>query len=313
MDIYEAAAYYDFIICTDRDSVSFPRRLLIIDTDKYSVGFCECLENGNYHKICEYVLPNGNNCLTDINKLFSQKIKEKDIFYIFEKHLDTFNKIMKNYYRSDGHMDTSFKESIGLEINCSDIEIIFKATEDRLNKLFSSLDEYWYNSGFKEEDTNIMMVGKCADLFPIRYFVKSYFSFDPFLADERYVNDIYSDKPSQIYEVGKKLFNEKRKRAEEIFVSVYDRIEGKSMKQKLSLSNNKETEEINYFGPIFVSVDEGLEFEVNSEKKTIILPYSVEPLDCDVVDVGLQIRNDIFIISIRRFYYPTKIYEIPIK
>ena len=311
MDIYEAAAYYDFAVCNARDGLVFPRRLFIIDTDKYSVIFCECSEKGSCKKICEYVLPDKNDCITDMNDALPQQIGEKDIFKVLEGHLGTFNSVMENYYRSEGQMDTSFKELIGTEIKCSDMESIFRTPEDRLNKLFSSLEESWEKAGFEEENTNIMLIGKCADLFPIRYFVKAFFSFDPFLADERYVNDTYSDKPSQICEIGQKMLEEKRKREEEVFVYVYDNISEKKVKQKLLLRNKEENEEIEYFGPVFVSVKDGLEFEVNTEKKKIALPYSVEPLDCDVVDVGLQMKKDVIAIIIRRFDHPTRIYEVP--
>ena len=55
---------------------------------------------------------------------------------------------------------------------------------------------------------------------------------------------------------------------------------------------------------------DGLEFDVNNEKRNIGLPYSVEPLDCDVIDVGLKIKKGAAVISIRRFDYPTRIYEV---
>lgn len=311
IDIYEASAYYEFHICSGREGVVFPRRLLIIDTDKYSVCFCECLEKGNYNKICEYVLPSENDCITDMNNALSKQISENDIFGVLDGRVDTFNGIMQSYYRSEGLMDTSFKELIGAEIKCSDMEIVFKTPEDRLNTLFSSLEGLWKQSGFDEENTNIMLIGKCADLFPIRYFVKAFFSFDPFLTDERYVNDTYSDKPSQVYEIGKRLIEEKRKKEEDVFVCVYDNISGKKVKQKLLLHNEEETGEIEYFGPIFVSAKDGLEFDVNDEKRNIALPYAVEPMDCDVVDVGLKIKKNAIAIVIRRFDYPTRIYEMP--
>lgn len=311
MDIYEASAYYEFTTCSGRDGVVFPRRLLIIDTDKYSVCFCECLEKGNYNKICEYVLPSENDCVTDMNNALSKQIRENDIFGVLDGRVDTFNGIMENYYRSEGQMDTSFKELIGAEIKCSDMEIVFKTPEDRINTLFSSLEGLWEQSGFDEENTNIMLIGKCADLFPIRYFVKAFFSFDPFLTDERYVNDTYSDKPSQVCEIGKRLLEEKRKKEKDVFVCVYDNISGKKVKQKLLLHNEEEAGEIEYFGPIFVSVKDGLEFDVNNKKRNIALPYSVEPMDCDVVDVGLKIKKGAVVISIRRFDYPTRIYEVP--
>ena len=309
MDIYEASAYYEFASCSGRDGVVFPRRLLIIDIDKYSVCFCECLENGNYNKICEYVLPDKNDCITDMNNSLPPQIEGKDIFGVLGERLDAFNSIMENYYRSEGQMDTSLKGLIGAEMKCSDMASIFKTPEDRLNMLFSDLEKFWEKSGFEEENTNIMLIGKCADLFPIRYLVKAFFSFDPFLMDERYVNDTYSDKPSQICEIGKRRLEEKRKK--DVFVCVYDNISGKKVKQKLLLHNEEETGKIEYFGPVFVSAKDGLEFEVNNEKRNIALPYSVEPLDCDVVDVGLKIKKGAAVISIRRFDYPTRIYDVP--
>lgn len=312
IDIFEASAFYEFATCSGKEGVVFPRRLFIIDTDKYSACFCECLENGNYNKVHEYFLPDNNDCKKDMNKSLPWQMKGKDIFGVLDGCLDTFNSIMENYYRSEGLMDTSLKELIGAEIKCSDMENVFRTPKDRLNILFSSLDELWEQFGFEEENTNIMLIGKCADLFPIRFFVKEFFSFDPFLADDRYVNDTYSDKPSQICEIGRRLLEEKRKIDEAVFVCVYDNISGKKVKQKLLLCNEEESEETEYLGPIFVSVKDGLEFDVNNEKRNIALPYSIEPLDCDVVDVGLKMKKGAVVISIRRFDYPTRIYEVPI-
>ena len=77
MDIYEAATYYDFITCAGRDGVVFPRKLLIVDTDKYSVYFCECSEKGICNKICEYILPEENDCISEMDKVLSQQTEKK--------------------------------------------------------------------------------------------------------------------------------------------------------------------------------------------------------------------------------------------
>ncbi len=311
MDVYEAAAFYDYSLCRDKKDTIFPRRMLIVDVDKYASCFCECTEKGNFNKVCEYSLPDGNDCMADMNKAFLQQTGKDDLLDVLGNHLDTFNSTMENYYRSDGQMDGSFQGLIGTEMKCSDIENVFKTPEERLNKLFSSLEKSWETSGFEEESTKIMLIGKSADLFPIRYLVKSYFSFDAFLADERYVNDAYDEKPSRICEIGNNLLEEKRKKQEEVYICVYDNISGEKVKQKLLLSNEGEDGVVEYFGPVFVSTKEGLEFEVDEEKKNIALPYSVDPLNCDVVDVGLRRKKDVVVINIRRFDFPTRVYEVP--
>ncbi len=310
-DKFEAAVFYDLSVCREKKKITFPRKLLIIDTDKYAACLCAYSENGNCEKAFEYAVPGGDDCIADVNNSLFQQMGKNDILEVLGGHTDSFNSAMENYYRSEGQMDTSFKGLTGSGIKCSDMEKIFKIPEERFNSLFSALEESWEKCGFEEENTYIMLIGKSADLFPVKYLVRSYFSFDPFLADERYVNDIYGDKTSQIYEKGKKLLEEKRKKEEEVYVCVYDNLSGTTVKQKLLLCDREGSGETEYFGPVFVSVKDGLEFEVNAEKKKIALPYSVETSDCDVVDIGLQTKKGAVVIVVRRVDNPEQIYEVP--
>lgn len=311
---FEAASFYVYNRSINNTDVSFPLHLVVFNVDDYSVGFCTCMKDGDIKIVCSTTLPGNNLCIEDINGVFCKKVKNyKSINDCVIANIKNFNQRMRLYYQSERQMNVHFDDILGIDIDCTGFEDVFKTVESKLNQLFSFLDDLWEKSKFDESEARIIIVGKTAVFYPIEYYVKSYLTFDPFLADDRFTNDTYSDAEDLIISIGEQEYNKKKNQEREIYINFLNVRGFKTQKKKLVLDpGQSDAEEIEFFGPIFVSKDAQIEFEVNSKKRMVDIPYSVEPLDSDVIEVGVCLNDDKPVIRIRRYNHPAQIYDVPV-
>ena len=313
-DKYLAVAYYDFSKNNENTDVNTYTDLLIVDVDLYSIGFCKHDNKGAVEKICEYSLPDAGECVKDINVGITQSLQhEVDIFDLLDDQVCEFNRLMKNYYRSEKMMNASFEELAGVSLDCAGFDDVFNVSRKKIDKLISSLNELWSSSGFDEAKTRIILFGKSSTLYPITYYIRSIFSFDPFLADDRFVNDSYSDRSDQIYEIGSKLYEESQRKMKEVFIYVYDGVGEQIVSQNLPIKEKRTDDDMEYFGPLFVSKGEELELENNSKKLKIPLHGMNEARDSCVIELGMRTVGEKLIACIRETEQPLNVYEYQIR
>lgn len=311
---FKAASYYDYHLNKKNRDIIFPLKLVVFNADEYSVGFCTCSKEGEIRIVCNFMLSDCGNCLDDINTIFCKETKDySSITDCLQMRLDSFNHMMRNYFRSARQLNSSFKELLGLEMNCSDFENLFKIVEDKINRLFSSIDDKWAKCEFDENEVRIIIIGKAAIFYPIEYYIKSHLTFDPFLTDERFANDSYPDSADKIVIIGTEAYIKKKSQEHEIYIHILNVETDLVEKKKLSFSSQQNiTEKLKYYGPILVTVHEPIKLEIDSKTKLIKVPYSIDPLEGDIVEVGICLNDGRPAIRIRRHYYPTRIYDIPI-
>ena len=313
ISLFEAISFYEYSRNKDKKDLPSLLHMVIFHADDYSVGFCTCTKEGQIKTVRIKTLSEKSSCMDDINQSFCKVTRRQDsISDCVNTNIDAFNKKMKMYYQSEKQMNPDFKDTLGIDLDCAGFDKIFTTACSRLEKLLSELDDLWSETQFDESDSRFMIVGKAALYYPITYCIKDFLTFDPFLADDRFVSDNYSDQADEIASIGEQAYNKEIESKRNIFIKLV-KADGAKEKEKIPvLDEDAKIEELKYLEPILVAADEPLEFEIHSKKKLIDLPYSLEALDCDVIEIGAFVVNRKPVIRIRRYHHPTRIYDIPV-
>ena len=311
---FEAAGFYEFNRCKENENGVPLLKLIIFNVDNYSVGFCTCTKDGQINTVHTVKLSEKIYCMDDINKAFMEVAKRKSsIDDCICPSIESFNKKMRMYYQSEKQLNSNFADALGLDLDCVGFEKIFGTALNRMGELLLMLNDLWPKTKFDESDSRFIIVGKAALYYPIEHCIKEFLTFDPFLPDDRFVSDTYPDRADMIISIGEQEYDKKR-RSERVIYLILTKENNRSEKIQLSVSDepHDDTAKIDYLEPIFVSADDQLELEVNSKKTLIDIPYSIAPLDCDVIGIGACMSGNNPIIRIRRYNHPDRIYDIPV-
>lgn len=308
---FESIGLYEFNRKKKNNDITSDIEMVVFNVDNYSVGFCKSNQNGQIAILTSKILESKSSCIEDINAAFQNAVKKKiDIFEYISPHLDSFNEKMKIFYQSERQMNSEFKDIIELDFDCSRVEDMFSTSKKKIEELLNMSEELWEDTKFDEEKCEILIVGKAALLYPIKHYIKEFLTFDPFLPDDRFVSDTYSDGVDEIVNLGMEEY--KRKQEQELFITVFG-INNKRNKRKIPVSVLSENGgELEYSDPIFITVDDRLKFEINSKKINIDIPYSIAPLDCDLIEIGACMIDSKLSVRLRRYNHPTRIYDIPV-
>ena len=253
---FEAASYYDYHVMTKKQKAEMtaPWNVVVFHTDNYSVGFCVCLEDGTIKEVGTYRLEERSDCMQDILIHLSRKYAEcskEDLQHCFIEQMEHWNEKMQYYFRSEKQIDAIALKVGDVDIVCSELEEVFCVVKSKLDKLFEAMTNLWETSSFDEDNVRIILTGNTAVYYPIEYFIKEYMTFDPFLLDERFVNDMYEHKADQIIVIGEELYYKNNTPQYDIFLCVLE--DNAIEKKKLFVSVEENTEENLYYGPIFIA------------------------------------------------------------
>lgn len=251
--------------------------------------------------------------MEDINDAFQKAAKKQiDVLEYISPHLDSFNAKMKMFYQSERQMNPEFKDIFELDLDCSGFDDVFCIARKKIEELLSALEEQWEDTKFDEEKCDILIVGKAAKFYPINHCIKEFLTFDPFLPDDRFVCDTYSDGVDEIVNLGMEEYKKRQEQDRKLFISVFG-TDKKREKKQIPISDLTENDnEVEYLAPMFITADDKLEFENNSKKISVDIPYSIDPLDCDLIEIGACIIDGRPSVRLRRYNHPTRIYDIPV-
>ena len=224
---FEAASYYDYHVMTKKQKAEMtaPWNVVVFHTDNYSVGFCVCLEDGTIKEVGTYRLEERSDCMQDILIHLSRKYAEcskEDLQHCFIEQMEHWNEKMRYYFRSEKQIDAIALKVGDVDIVCSELEEVFCVVKSKLDKLFEAMTNLWETSSFDEDNVRIILTGNTAVYYPIEYFIKEYMTFDPFLLDERFVNDMYEHKADQIIVIGEELYYKNNTPQYDIFLCVLE-------------------------------------------------------------------------------------------
>lgn len=311
---FEATSFYEFNRCKENENSVPLLKLIIFNVDNYSVGFCTCTKDGQINTVHTERLSEEIYCMDDINKAFMEATKRKSsIEDCVCPNIENFNKKMRMYYQSEKQLNSNFADALGLDLDCAGFEKIFDVALNRMGELLLELDDLWTKTKFDESESRFIIVGKAALYYPIVHCIKGFLTFDPFLPDDRFVSDVYPDRADKIISIGEQEYG-KKKKSERVIYVILAKENNLSEKKQLPVpdESHDDTVKTDYLEPIFVSADDQLKIEVNSKKMLIDIPYSIAPLDCDVIGIGACMSDNKPIIRIRRYNHPARIYDIPV-
>lgn len=310
---FEAIGFYEFNRKRNREDIPSQFNMVIIYVDDYSVGFCSCNKEGRITIVESRSLDIKSSCMDDIDMAYRNTSKREDgMFDCVIPCLDSFNTKMKMYYRSERQMNSDFKELLDLNLGCAEFDKIFSFARSRLKELLTGIEDLWSNARFDESECSIIIVGKAAVFYPITHCIKEFFTFDPFLPDDRFVSDTYSDRADKIIDVGMKEYIRRKEQEREIYLNIIRENEAQEKKKIPLLDTSEAGAQMEYLEPIFISAEDQLEFEMNSQKVLVDIPYSMDSLEYDVIGVGAFIRDNKPIVRIRRYNHQTRIHDIPV-
>lgn len=312
MSPFEAVSFYDFIN-RNRNGEVIPSLFYIVvfNVDDYSIGFCTCTKEGQVKTIDSRALSVKSSCMDDIHMIFCDTTKSKDsICDCVNSCLDGFNNKMWTYYQSERRMNPDFKDTLGIDLDCAGFDSVFNVARSRLGELLLELDDLWSKTKFNEDESRFIIVGKAALYYPIEHYIKEFLTFDPFLPDDRFVSDTYPDKADEIIDIGTREYSKKKESERNIYIKIVKGNNSDEKKKIPVLDTHEDGAKIEYLEPIFISADDQLEFELNLKKLHIDIPYSIAPLDYDIIGVGASISDNKLIIRLRRYNHPTRIYDI---
>ena len=312
---------------------------VLINCDDFSCSF-----------LCEE-----NDSVFLVKRVDYEKKCKTDVFGICEKivpeTLNEVNRKLYHYILSDRLMNEDLPFDFLKENDCRSYEMFLsefrKDIEDFAQMIFQKCAEERIDA----ETSFVVMAGRITELYLIRYFYLSCFSYDPMLVDPRIVfyhdkceDDLFMPKPDDaIEEIKREVTGEELKgeigeeEKEESGKEIKDfkqTIEKNTVKEDIAVNGVEKTEVyavilfgdgvekkgINIYeddmsidgftGPIFVAVSESLIVEINNRMKKVELPYKIDPLDCDMIEIAAFKRENKTYLRIRRCQYPTRFYDI---
>lgn len=308
---FESAVFYEYNRCKDNKDITFPLKIIVIDADDYSIGFCTCTKKGDVKIVSSKNLTGDKTCIQDIDDVFCKNLKVyKNICDLDDESIETFNKRMKFYYKSEKIMNEDF-EDIGLNLKCDEFENLFHCVKNKFSELLSSFSDICESNNFNKDDYKIIIIGKAASFYPVKYYIKSILAFDAFLPDSRFLNENYSVAEDEIVAIGEKAYIDKRNREQEIYISLINMVSQNKEKIKIPfIETQSEDKEDMFLGPIFISKDDKLAFEINSKENLCELKDPLKISDVIAVEVGLFLKDDKYFIRVRKYKKPDRFFDL---
>lgn len=305
---YEAASLYDYTIS------HMDAHYLVLDFDDCSYGYCRCNNQGTTEllhswtsissdlwKMCVEALKKivGNDYPFDVDQEFLNQITSRNDLLV-----------LHNYFNSDRQYDEELYHFSGKAISCQEFESLLSGVKAKLDDLFSHIRKQLDSNMLI--DSKIIILGRAQRIAMLTFYVKEKFSGDPLLPDDRFRNAEFKDSVDSIIELGMRLYEAKSTIQKTYSLMIYDR-ESDALEELLSLKKGQSgdsLQKINYVGPVLLTEHDSLTMRIDGRKVDINIPYSFNPLESDLIDLGIGMQVDQVILSIRRCRFPTRIYSV---
>ncbi len=316
ISVFEAVAAYDMSKVNSSD-IEFPVRSLIIDIDSYSAGLCSCGNNGKFQITDTVSLGENESFERDFASCLAEILNEFDRYRTREywtEHKKEINASAEIFFRSGGQIDNIILKETDYNITASQFEKSFSPIKEKIIRLTELFFKMFTKNSVDEDSLRIIIAGDYSDCLFADYYIKSEMMFDPFFADERFVNSSYTDNPTEIIKIGKQKLRSKSVFGYDISFRYYNATNDQCTEKILSEKeqDKKLFENPDYSEPVFISADDSLKIEINSTVKEFKLPYNISAPNFDVIQLALGIFNDKPVLLLRRICSPENIYSIPI-
>lgn len=317
MDIssFEAVAMYDYGTVRESSELSFPLHSVVYDLDHYAAGLCTCSEAGEVHLLGSCETGEGHTYLDDFLTGLRKSlpgILEGEFQQIVESWPEEMERKLRRFLRSEGQLDEMALKLGGTALSCSELKSALGAAEERVKTLLTASLELLEKNEVDEDAVRVILVGRGGENCLLTHLIRAEWSFDPFLSDPRFVNETYPDSPSRIAAAEESIRKQRAAFGQEITLHLFDR-EGE---QSLVPLATRETpaaalDAAHYLGPIFVAEGEPLRLETDGKIWEAVLPYSISPLDSDLIEAAVVRKGGETVLRIRRCIDPARVYDLP--
>ncbi|MBQ8862597.1 MAG: hypothetical protein IJ021_07655 [Clostridia bacterium] len=296
---FEAAAYYCFLKSERKTAF----KCLVLDTDDCSAGFCSCTEEGKPTLVRKFAQKKPHNLWKEIEELAAERFAAEAVAAETQAQLGHANAEVRKFLNSARIMNGTAFTFGGRAFSCAELESMLAPVKEALLALLSEVDEA---VPYEETDSaKIILLGR-AQAYPfVEFYVREYFSADPLLPDERFVNSEFKDPAEKIADIGREAFEKESKVP--YFALVVSEGEGHTTRE-LAFNVAKDGSAKEFLGPVFVV--NGDTFKVRSEGKTseLALPYRADP-NGECVELAVGKEGESFYLYIKRGKDHSRIYS----
>ena len=199
---YEAATLYD----SNRRKTGHPPRYLVLDLDTGSAGACSCDKDGRASLTATWALPEKINLWTAWVECIQALLGEDypfDVASELQRQLPESNRALHNYLTSDRLLDSTALTFGERSLTCSQVEASFETVGATLDTLLQQGEALVPERA--QETMGIFPLGQAAHCFLVEHAICTHFSADPFLPDDRFVLDGFTQDSAQVIAQGMAL------------------------------------------------------------------------------------------------------------
>ena len=198
---YEAAALYD----SSRQN-GHPTRYLVLDLDTGSAGACSCDKDGRASLTATWALPEKINLWTAWVECIQALLGENypfDVASELKRQMPEANRALHNYLTSERLLDSTALTFGERNLTCSQVETSFATVGAMLDTLLQQGEALVPEQA--RETMGIFPLGQAAHCFLVEHAIRAHFSADPFLPDDRFVLDGFTQDSAKIIAQGMEL------------------------------------------------------------------------------------------------------------
>ncbi len=305
---YEAAALYHYV----SQQLESDKKYLVLDLDDCSYGYCECGNKNRtrlYHSWTSMNINLWEEFVKSVKKLIDNNYPY-DIEAESQAQMTIANGAFQSYYLSDRTVNGEalvFADSI---ITCERLEKELRLVRTKIEELI-----YRVRNQVSEEnimEANIIVLGKAQEVSPVMYFVREFISFDPLLPDARFKNGELNDNYSEFVRLGKEYLEALKTLKCSYVLMGYDAVRN-AVVPIWSVEKGQQEMEINklpFSPPILVTKGDKLAIKKDSINIEVTIPYSFAPMDSDLIEIAIGVKDSVDTLFIRRCRFQTRIYNV---
>lgn len=306
---YEAATLYD----SSRRKTGHPARYLVLDLDTGSAGACACDKDGQTSLTATWALPEETNLWTAWVERIQTLLGEDypfDVASELKRQLPESNRALRNYLTSGRLLDSTALTFGERNLTCSQVEGAFETVGATLNTLLQQSEALVPERA--RETMGIFPMGQAAHCFLVEHAICAHFSADPFLPDDRFVLDGFTQDSAQVIAQGMELATANAVIAHTVTLVLTQAPDGKAAEIPLLTKGAPPTQVTPeaYVGPIYIANGQPIVLKVDDAPRTVKLPYAMAPMDSDLIDLAAGGDGSGVTLSIRCSRMPTRVFAV---
>lgn len=233
-----------------------------------------------------------------------------DVASELERQLPESNRALHNYLTSDRLLDSTALTFGERSLTCSQVEASFETVGAVLDTLLQQGEALVPER--TRETMGIFPLGQVAHCFLVEHAICAHFSADPFLPDDRFVLDGFTQDSAQVIAQGMALATANVVIGHTVTLVLTQAPDGKTAEIPLLTKGAPPTQVTPeaYVGPIYIANGQPIVLKVDDAPRTVKLPYAMAPMDSDLIDLAAGGDGSGVTLSIRCSRMPTRVFAV---